>query len=330
MKAVVCTGYGDVDTLRVLEVDRPVPGPDEVLVRVAAAGVNFPDGLMVRGEYQTAMVPPFIPGSEVSGVVEAVGDGVRDLSAGQRVAGFCGTGGYAEYATARAADVIELPATVADREAAGLIVAYSTALHGLVDRAAVAAGETVLVLGAAGGVGLAAVQLASVHGATVIAAASSDAKRGLALANGAVHAVDHTAGDLRERCRELTGGRGVDVVVDMVGGSAATEALRCLAWGGRYLVVGFAAGEIPSVAFNRLLLTSGSLLGVLWGQWAKRNPERNRRNLARLVSWAAEGRVRPHIDGRYALDEAAGALDHVMNRRATGKVVLEIPGFEER
>jgi NADPH2:quinone reductase len=323
MRAVVCTEYGDVDALQVRDVARPEPGPGEILVRVAAAGVNFPDGLMVRGEYQTTMVPPFVPGSEVAGVVEAVGEGGSALAPGTRVVAFCGTGGYAEYAVARTANAVELPVSVAAGDAAGLIVAHGTALHALVDRARLAAGETVLVLGAAGGVGLATVQLAHLLGATVIAVASTPAKRELATAEGADHAIDY-GDDLRERCRELTGGRGVNVVVDMVGGSIASQALRSLAWDGRYLVVGFAAGEIPSVAFNRLLLNSTGVLGVLWGQWARRNPEANRDHLRRLVEWVAQDRLRPRVDRTFALDDAPAALAHVMQRRVAGKVVLTV------
>lgn len=324
MRAVVCPSYGPVSSLRVRQVERPRPAADQVLVRVAAAGVNFPDGLMVRGEYQTAMTPPFVPGSEVAGVVAEVGEAVTALAPGTRVVGFCGTGGYAEYALANAAQVVQLPASVPYRQAAGLTVVYSTALHGLVDRAGLAAGQTLLVLGAAGGVGLAAVQLGRLLGATVIAAASTPDKRALCERNGAQHTLDYTTGSLRDDCRALTDGRGIDVVFDAVGGPVAAAAVRSLAWGGRYLVVGFASGEIPSLAFNRLLLNSGSLLGVLWGQWARRNPELNRANLTRLLGWAATGELAVHLDGRFDLDGAVAALELVMDRRVTGKAVIDV------
>lgn len=327
MRAAVCAELGDESQLRVREVERPEPGAGSVLIRVTAAGVNFPDGLMVRGEYQKTMTPPFVPGCEVAGVVARVGDGVTDLSPGTRVAGFCGTGGFAEFVVVDRPNVVTLPDGISDLEAAGLIVAHGTALHALVDRARLEPGETVLVLGAAGGVGLAAVQIANALGATVIAVASTVDKRELAVANGAHHALGYGP-DLRDRCRDLTGGRGVDVVVDVVGGAAAKEALRAMGWAGRYLVVGFAAGEIPSVPFNRLLLNSSSLLGVLWGQWARRNPQDSQRNLVRLIEWVAAGRFRPHVDRTYPLEQAGDALVHVMARRVAGKVVLDVGAAE--
>jgi NADPH2:quinone reductase len=305
-------------------VDLPdlVPGPGEVLVEVHAAGVNFPDGLMVAGTYQTKPALPFSPGSEVAGLVRAVGHGVDGLAPGTRVTAFCGTGGYAEQVVVAATRVHPIPDGMPMEHAAAFPVVYGTSFHGLVDRAALLAGETLLVLGASGGVGLTAVQIGAALGARVIAAASSAEKLALAAEHGATDLIDYGSEDLRARVKEITGGAGVDVVYDPVGGPSAEAAVRSLAWGGRYLTVGYASGDIPRVGMNRLLLQEGSLLGVLWGAWAVRNPQSNAANMARLFDLYTDGRLRPHVSCSHPLSEAATALGVVMNREALGKLVL--------
>ncbi|MEV0133780.1 NADPH:quinone oxidoreductase family protein [Dactylosporangium sp. NPDC050688] len=304
---------------------QPQPGPGQVLVDVAGAGVNFPDGLIVAGTYQTRPELPFVPGSEVAGTVAALGDGVTGPPVGTPVAGFCGIGGYAAQTLVDARMVHRLPEGVDLVEASTIPVVYGTSYHGLVDRAGLATGETLLVLGASGGVGLTAVQIGKALGATVIAAASSEDKRELCLAHGADHAIGYD--DMTATVRELTGG--ADVVYDPVGGDAATAALRTLSWAGRFLTVGYAAGEIPQVKLNRLLLTEGAVLGVLWGAWAKRNPEANAANMTTLLEWVAAGRLRPHVSEVFPLEEAARALTTVMNRGARGKIALRVNAGKE-
>jgi NADPH2:quinone reductase len=313
---------GGPEVLEPADLPTPVPGPGEVLIDVHAAGVNFPDGLIVAGTYQTKPDLPFSPGSEVAGVVSAVGAGVTGLAPGTRVTAFCGIGGYAEQVVVAAPRVHAIPDGMPMEHAAAFPVVYGTSYHGLVDRAALQAGETLLVLGASGGVGLTAVQIGAALGARVIAAASSAEKLALAAEHGATELVDYRADDLRTRLAEITGGAGVDVVYDPVGGAAADAAVRSLAWGGRHLTVGYASGDIPRVGLNRLLLTEGALLGVLWGAWSVRHPEANAANMARLFDWYSAGRLRPHVSRTHPLGEAATALDVVLNRGALGKLVL--------
>lgn len=321
MKALLCRTLGAPDTLRYEDVDDPVPGPGEVLVEVHASGVNFPDGLIVAGNYQTKPTLPFVPGSEAAGVVRAVGADVTGLGVGTRVLAFCGMGGYAEQVVVPAQMVFPIPDAMSYTDAAGFAVTYGTSCHGLVDRADLRAGETLLVLGASGGVGLTAVEIGKALGARVIAAASSPEKLELCRAHGADETIDYSREDLRARLTELTDG-GVDVVYDPVGGDHAQAAVRSLAWGGRYLTVGYASGDIPKVGLNRLLVCSGSVHGVLWGAWAKRNPDRNADNMNRLFGWYERGALHPHVSETFPLPDAAAALDVVMGRRALGKVVL--------
>lgn len=323
MHALICSRLGAPDVLEYAELPDPVAGPGEVVLDIEAAGVNFPDGLMVAGKYQTKPELPFVPGSEVAGTVRSLGSGVTGLAAGQRVTAFCGIGGYAEQVAVRADQVHRTPDLMSAVDAAAFPVAYGTSYHGLVDRAGLAAGETLLVLGAAGGVGLTAVEIGHALGARVIAAASTAEKRDLCAEHGADELVDYRETDLKAAIDDLTGGNGVDVVYDPVGGAAAETAVRKLTWGGRYLTVGYASGDIPRVGMNRLLLNEGNLLGVLWGAWARRHPDRNAVNMQQLLDWHAQGRLRPHIGGTWPLKDGVAALDTVMGRSALGKIVLQ-------
>jgi len=319
VKAVLCREFGPADLLDHAEVPDLTPGPGEVLVAVEAAGVNFPDALMVAGTYQVRPELPFIPGSEVCGRVRALGAGVTRFRTGQRVAAFCGTGGYAEQVVVPELMATPLSEEVSAEHGAVLPVAYGTAQHALVDRARLREGESVLVLGAAGGVGLASVQLAKSAGAHVHAVVSSTEKAALVTACGADEVVVVPGGGGLEG---LAADLAVDVVVDTVGGRPAEDALRRLAWGGRHLVVGFAGGTIPKVGLNRVLLNEGNIVGVLWGQWARRNPEANAAMMNGLTDLLVSGRITPHLHRAFPLDQAPAALAEVSGRHVLGKVVL--------
>lgn len=308
--------------LRVDELPDPEPGPGEVLVDVRAAGVNFPDVLLSRGKYQFRPSPPFVPGGEVAGVVRAVGDGVTAVAPGERVAATMVHGAFAERIVVPEAAVVKLPDAVAFDVAAATLMTYQTSYHALVDRAALRAGETLLVLGAAGGVGIAAVELGKLLGARVIAAASSAAKLAFCRRHGADEVIDYTREDLKERTKALTGGQGVDVVYDPVGGPFAEPALRAIAWQGRYLVVGFAAGEIPKIPLNLVLLKGCQLVGVFWGAFVAREPAKNRANAGRIFTAVAAGELRPHVDATLPFARAAEALDRLERRDVLGKLVL--------
>ncbi|MFP1645414.1 NADPH:quinone oxidoreductase family protein [Defluviimonas sp. KMU-169] len=321
MKAVICTEFAPRAQLRLGNVPVPRPGPGEVLIRVAACGINFFDGLMVEGKYQTRPDRPFTPGSEVAGTVEAVGPGV-ELAIGTRVLAFNGLGGYAEQATAQAERVCPIPDSMSFEQAAGFLITYATSHHALKDRGQLAPGETLLVLGAAGGVGLTAVEIGKRMGARVIAAASSAEKLALCREHGADEVINYSTEDLRARLKDLTGGAGVDMVYDPVGGALTETALRSMATSGRYLVIGFAAGEIPKIALNLLLLKQTAMIGVFWGAFARANPARHATNMAELFDWFEQGHLRPHIGARYPLNRFAKALDVVMDRTAQGKIVL--------
>ena len=321
MRAQIVRELGSPDVLSFDELDPLVPGPGQVLIDMHAAGVNFPDGLIVAVTYQSKPALPFVPGSEVAGVVTAVGGDVTHLAVGDRVLAFTGMGGYAEQVVASADMTFPIPDRMPYVDAAGFPVTYGTSFHGLVDRAGLREGETLLVLGASGGVGLTAVEIGKALGARVIAAASSPEKRQLCLDRGADAVIDYSGDDLRERLAEHAPG-GVDVVYDPVGGEHAQTAVRALAWGGRYLTVGYASGDIPKVGLNRLLVCGGSLLGVLWGAWARRNPQKNALNMAQLFHWYEEGQLRPHVHEVHPLAAAPRALEIVMGRRALGKVIL--------
>ena len=324
MRAALVRSHGGPEVIEVATVDDPRATEGQVLVEVAACSVTFPDLLMLRNMYQYKPDLPFIPGSEVAGIVRGIGSGVHGFAIGDRVLGTGGSvGGMAELALVRADSTVALPESADFGEAAGLLYGYGTSYHALADRANLAAGETLVVLGAAGGVGLAAVELGRAMGARVIAAASSPEKLALCVEHGADDTIDYTTEDLKARIRELTGGAGADVVYDPVGGPYSEPALRSTAWNGRFLVIGFAAGEIPRIPLNLALLRGASIVGVFWGSFAARYPELNRKNLEALVGWWHDGRIHPHTSARFALDQASQALEALAERRALGKVVVE-------
>ena len=322
MKAVLAKTFGPPEQLVLEELPARQAGPGEVVIAVKACGVNFFDALIVQGKYQTRPPLPFSPGGEVSGVIRAMGEGVKGLETGTRVLAFVGHGGYADEVVTDAANIIALPAQMDFVTAAAFPITYATSYHALKDRGQLRSGETLLVLGAAGGVGLSAVEIGKIMGARVIAAASSEGKLAVAREHGADLLINYGASDLRERLREATGGKGVDVAYDPVGGAYAEPALRSLAAGGRYLVIGFASGEIPKIALNLLLLKVVSLVGVFWGAFAKAQPQRNAANMAELLDWYTQGRLRPHVSATFPLERYRDALDAVMQRKALGKVVL--------
>jgi NADPH2:quinone reductase len=322
MKAVVCKAFGPPEDLVVHTVDDPVAGPGQLLVDVAAAAVVFPDVLMLQDKYQFKATPPYIPGSEVAGVVTAVGEGVEGWAVGDRVLGALGTtGGWAELAVVSAAGARRLPETVDFEVAAGLHYAYGTTLYGLEHRAALRAGEAMLVLGAGGSLGLSAIEIGKLMGARVIAAASTDEKLELCRERGADETINYSREDLKQRAKQLTGGNGVDVVYDCVGGQTAEQALRAIAWEGRFVVVGFTAG-IPSIPLNLVLLKSCQIVGVFYGAMTVREPERNAAIAEQLIEWVASGELRPYVSARYPLDGAGAALRSMIDRTLVGKVVI--------
>ena len=321
MKALIVDELGGPEKLSYREVPDPVPTKGEVLISVKAAGVNFPDLLMVQGRYQASPPPPFSPGGEVAGVVEAIGAGVSRVKVGDRVAGMGLWGGFAESMVLGEAQVMPLPDDISFEVGAAVTVTYGTCLHALEDRAQLRAGQTVLVLGAAGGVGTAAIEIAKLMGAKVIAAASSPEKLEVCRQLGADEVIDYEKEDLKERAKKLSGG-GVDVVVDPVGGRYSEPALRAMAWGGRFLVLGFASGDIPKVSLNLPLLKGCAIVGVYWGSFAAHEPAKAVAQLARIGRWVSEGKLRPHISKTYPLAEGRAALEDLAARRATGKLVL--------
>jgi NADPH2:quinone reductase len=322
MKAVLCVEWGPPEKLVVAEVAAPEPKAGEVRVRVAAAGVNFPDALIVQKKYQIQPPLPFTPGTEVAGTVDAVGEGVRHVKAGDRVIAFVGLGGFAEFACAPAALVAPIPSGVSDEVAAAFTLTYATSHHARFDRGALKGGETLLVLGAGGGVGLAAVELGKIAGARVIAAASSEEKLQAAREHGADVLVDYAKQDLREAVKAATDGKGVDMVYDPVGGPLTEAAIRSLAWRGRLLVIGFAQGEIPRIPANLLLIKGASAVGVFWGEFAKREPKANGAMLAELFGWLAAGKLRPHVSKTFSLHDVPLALRSLLDRTAVGKLVV--------
>jgi NADPH2:quinone reductase len=322
MKAVLCKKYGPPDELVVEQVPSLTAGKGQVVVSVKAAGVNFPDTLIIQGKYQFKPEPPFSPGGEVAGIVREIGEGVTGVKPGDRVIASSTWGGFAEEIAVDADRLVPMPDAMDYVPASAFILTYGTSYHALKDRAQLRAGETLLVLGASGGVGIAAVQLGKAMGARVIAAASSDAKLQVCKANGADETINYASEDLRARIKAITQGRGVDVVYDPVGGPYSEPALRDMAWNGRYLVVGFAAGEIPKIPLNLALLKGCSIVGVFWGAFTRNEAERNRRNNEELMQLYLQGKVTPHIHATYPLDRAAEALNEVLNKRVSGKVVL--------
>jgi NADPH:quinone reductase len=323
MKAILCEKFAPLDELTLADVPDPQPGPGQVVVRVRAAGVNFADALLVQGLYQAKPSFPFIPGSEFAGEVIAVGEGVDAFEPGGRVMGYgSGVGAFAERAVADVAGLMPLPDSLGFEEAAGLLCAHGTAHHALKQRAALRPGETLLVLGAAGGTGLAAVQIGRAMGATVIAAASTPEKLELAREHGADVLIDYSQQDLRSAVKELTGGKGVDVVYDPVGGDAFDACTRSMARNGRLLVIGFASGTIPQFPVNLALVKEYSVVGVFWGNFVKAEPAVFAENMRELLAWVQEGRIRTEVSERVSLRDTPTALKRLMKRQATGKVVI--------
>lgn len=324
MKAALCKSLDGPEALVVEEVAAPRPGPGEVLITVKAAALNFFDTLITRGKYQAKPELPFSPSAEVAGVVAELGSGVEGVRVGERVAAYIGWGGAREQVVARAEAVVAIPEGVSDAVASGVSVTYGTAIHGLKDRAKLQAGETVAVLGAAGGAGLAAVEIARLMGARVIAVASSPEKLAVTRAHGADEAVNYASADLKEGLRALTGGRGVDVVYDCVGGDSSEAALRAMAWHGRFLVIGFASGDIPKIPLNLLLLKGCDAIGVFWGEAVKRDPAGHRANMRQVLDWVAVGKLDPRVHATYPLADIRAALAVLDRREAVGKVVLTL------
>jgi NADPH:quinone reductase len=322
VKAVLCKAFGPPETLVLEDVEDPRPGPGQVVLDVAACAINFPDVLIIQNLYQFKPPLPFSPGGEVAGVVTAISPDVTSLAVGDRVLASTGWGGLAEKVVVAAAAAIPVPEGIDLVHASAFLYAYGTSHHALKDRAALQPGESLVVLGAAGGVGLAAVELGAAMGANVIAAASSKDKLDLCLQHGAAQTIDYSTEDLKERIRELTGGAGADVVYDPVGGQYSEPALRAMAWNGRFLVIGFAAGDIPRIPLNLALLKGCSIVGVFWGAFTGREPDRHRANVAELVRWWQEGRLRPYVSATYPLDRAGEAIRELADRRAKGKVVV--------
>ena len=323
MKAVLCSQFGTADELQLADIAPPGPPmPGEVVVRVKAAALNFFDTLLIAGKYQHKPPFPFSPAAEFAGVVESIGPGVADVARGDRVMGYMGSGAAREFVAVAAEQIVKLPDGLPFERAAGLTVTYATTLYALRERAELQPGETLVVLGASGGTGLAAIELGKVLGARVIACASSDEKLAFARAHGADETVNYAASNLRDALKKLGGERGVDVVYDPVGGPYAEPALRALGWLGRYLVVGFAAGEIPKIPLNLALLKSCDIRGVSWGAWTKREPMAQRALMADIVRWCGEGKLSGHVHAVYPLEQIAAALKDIAERKAMGKIVL--------
>jgi NADPH2:quinone reductase len=322
MKAVMCNAWGLPDTLVVEEHADLVAPKDHVVIAVKAAGVNFPDVLIIQNKYQFKPPLPFTPGSELSGVITAVGDGVSHWKVGDQVIAFADYGAFAQQVVVPAINLMPMPPGMPFDIAAAITLTYGTSHHAVCDRAQLQAGETMLVLGAAGGVGLAAIEIGKALGARVIAAASSEEKLAVCRAHGADATINYSTHNLREAIKAATDGKGPNVIYDPVGGEYSEAAFRSIAWRGRYLVVGFANGEIPKLPLNLMLLKGASLVGVFWGEFAKREPKANAQAMRRLMGWLADGTIKPHISARYALADTAQALTDMAARKVTGKVVI--------
>ncbi len=324
MKAVLCKSYGPPENLSLEDVADPSPGPGQVLIDIHCAALNFPDTLQIQGKYQFQPPFPFTPGSECSGLVKAIGAGVTKAKVGDRVMAMCGIGGMAEQALVAEQNIRLLPEEMDMRAAAGFNMIYGTSYYALKQRAQLKAGETLLVLGASGGVGLAAVELGKAMGATVIAAASSDEKLTYAKNAGADHLLNYGDGELKDKVKAITAGKGADVIYDPVGGDLFHQASRSIAWDGRLLVIGFASGEIPSYKVNLALLKSASIVGVFWGAWHARFPKENEKNFDEMFQMYKEGKLKPLVTQVFSLQDYAAALNTFIERKAVGKVVLEV------
>ena len=322
MKAVLCEELGLADKLVIKDVADPTPAPGHVVVDMKAAGLNFPDTLIIQGKYQHRPEMPFTPGGEGAGVVSAIGEGVSHLKEGDKVIFMCQTGAFAEKVMVPAITAIPMPDALSFEMAAGITLTYGTSYHALKQRAQLQAGETVLVLGAAGGVGIATVELAKAMGAKVIAAASTDEKLEFCKASGADELINYSTEDLRDRIKEITDGKGVDVIYDPVGGDYTETAFRSMAPNGRHLVIGFAAGDIPKVPLNLCLLKQASLVGVFWGAWARANPSDQIQNMTEILGMVASGKVRASVNDVFPLEDVEKAYACLTERRAKGKVIL--------
>ncbi len=322
MQAWLCENPTGVDALKWQELPNPTPGPGEVLIEIKAASLNFPDLLIVQNKYQMKPELPFVPGSEYAGVIRVIGEGVTHLKVGQSIACLSGTGGFGTHTIAKAALCLPLPPDISFVDAAAFIMIYATSYHALIDRAALQAGETVLVLGAAGGVGTAAIQIAKAAGANVIAAASTDEKCALCSQLGADATINYQRDNLREAIKTLTQGKGPDVIYDPVGGDFAEPAFRSIAWRGRYLVVGFASGPIPSLPLNLALLKGASIVGVFWGDFARREAKANAAMMEKLLGWYAGGKIKPVIDRTMPMADIKAAYAHMGSRGVMGKLVM--------
>jgi NADPH2:quinone reductase len=324
MKAIVCRQFGPPESLSFEELPDPSPGPGEVVVSVKAASVNFPDVLVIQNKYQVKATLPFSPGAELSGIVRSTGAGVSNVKPGDPVIGFAAYGAFAEQCVVPAERLVPMPAGMDFRTAAAFLLAYGTSHHALCNRAATRPGESLLVLGAAGGVGLAAVEIGKILGLRVIACASSAEKLAVCRAHGADETIDYVREDLRGRIKDLTDGKGVDVIYDPVGGPSTEAALRSSAWRARLLVIGFAGGDIPKLPLNLPLLMERSIVGVYWGEWSRRNPGEFAAAVRELSAWFAEGRLKPHVTETFPLARAADALALMAARQVKGKVVITV------
>jgi len=322
VKAIICKAFGPPDSLAFDDLPSPAPKIGEVVVSVKAASVNFPDVLIIENKYQVKPPLPFSPGSELAGIVKEIGPEVTNVKAGDRVMAITGYGAFAEEVVVEAKRILPIPRGMDFSTASAFGLTYATSDHALRDRGELKAGETLLVLGASGGVGLAAIEIGKIVGATVIACASSAEKLKICRAHGADEGINYAAEDLRERIKALTGGKGPDVIYDAVGGSYTEPALRSIAWRGRLLVVGFAAGEIPKIPLNLTLLKGCSIVGVYWGDFSRREPMRFAESMRQLGAWYAAGRLKPHVSAVFPLARAADALKLMAARKVTGKVVL--------
>ncbi len=324
MRAVVCKEFGDTSVLELGELAEPVAGPGRVKIEVHSVGMNFPDTLMIAGKYQTRPPLPFAPGLESAGVVVELGEGVRGLNVGDRVMADHSWGGCAEFVTAEADRTYRIPDSMSFDDAAGFTVTYGTTYHALVDRARLQPGEVLLVHGAAGGVGLNAVELGKLLGAMVIATVGSDEKIDIVKQYGADHVINYAKQDFREVVKELTGGEGADVIYDPVGGDVCDQSMRCINWNGRLLIIGFAGGRIQDIKANLILLKGCSVVGVFWGSFAAKSVKENRANFAKMFEWYEAGKIHPHISGRFPMAETRMALEFILSRKSTGKVIVTV------
>lgn len=323
MKAIVCEQFGPPSSLVLKDLPALEAGEKEVVIEVKACSLNFPDTLIIQGKYQYKPELPFTPGSDIAGTVKAVGAKVKNVAVGDEVFGFVPNGGFAEEVVAPAKNVFPKPPLMNNAVGASFLMAYGTSYHALKNRAQLKAGETLVVLGASGGVGLAAVELGKLMGARVIACASSAEKLALCKEYGADEGINYIEEDLKTRIKELTEGKGADVIYDPVGDKFSEPALRAMAWEGRFLVVGFAAGDIPKIPLNLALLKGCQIVGVFWGSWAMQFPNENMLNTMELIQWHAQGKLKPHIHAVYPLEEAQKAMEEMMQRKVRGKIVIE-------